>query len=222
MKITTIFESTSTGDDIHNHSIDTGLYRGIDRVLDGPTKVPVRKDRQPMHSTVGDSILFNAAIELKFGIPDIRRRAVFGTTAYEVAQEYAESGGGCVATIHVTKQAKFVYNPSVADSMSICESILSTLEYTEGTKAVIEFLEKADYKSNALDDLEEACDTVSTGAEMYNTICEILKNVVSGYVAVPAQANVFTNMHDVEVMITGVDHIYLTPVEDDESYDPFD
>lgn len=118
MRISTLFEEQTAEDIVRSEAVwDSNLVRGLTNrsPTDHITKLPIRTDRNPLTATIASTILFNACFEAKFGIPDIRRRALFCTTSYEDAEEYGYSGS--VVKVCPLKSSKMAYCPSVSDSM---------------------------------------------------------------------------------------------------------
>ena len=113
MKLRQICENVS--------GVQIPVFRGISR---GPTDgqsvvtLPVRTDRRPLEMSIPFSAFFNYAFEEKFGVPNIRKACVFGSTDVNTAQEYASnSAGGAVVVLTVPAQAKLFFNPSIEDSL---------------------------------------------------------------------------------------------------------
>lgn len=112
------------------------LYRGVQT---GNAKkgsifnASVRQDRRPSDTDTYDSALFNYGIELKFGISEIRKRAVFASTSIATARHYAVMGMehdkkarvNGVVQLKLAPSATIVFNPNISDSLELFEGGVS-------------------------------------------------------------------------------------------------
>lgn len=118
MKIYQLIESESESAD-REAVVVQGLYRGVDgAVSPGISKVTIRQDREPRDAELQEHIMFSALFEKVHGISDVRSRALFCTTDYDIALDY----GNSVVSVYPLKSAKLAYMPGCADSGSILAS----------------------------------------------------------------------------------------------------
>lgn len=100
-----------------------GLLRGSSNK--GPlTQMRVRQDRTPLDATMAASVIFNYWIEQKTGIPNVRFRAMYATTSYKAAEDYANGAVYCVLP---PNDATVVYHPELSDSLQLLKRINRSL-----------------------------------------------------------------------------------------------
>lgn len=82
----------------------------------------VRKDRKPSTSSILATMLFDRGAELKFGIHNVRRRAVFATTDQAFAGDYAwNHPPGAVVQLQLEPSTPILFHPKIDDSFSFME-----------------------------------------------------------------------------------------------------
>lgn len=99
------------------------LYRGVGEALP-PSGLHgfIREDRRPRSTGNAPvfNICFNLMIERRFGVPLVRRRALFVSGNIRQAARYAgELDAAHIGVVTPVGPFRFVYHPAVSDSMSL-------------------------------------------------------------------------------------------------------
>ena len=96
------------------------MYRGVDAPVppDG-VHLLIRADRRPRDTgqTPAFNIAFNLMMELQFGVESVRRKSLFVTGSFSLAQRFARGHApDCVALVKPQCAYRFIWSPSVRDS----------------------------------------------------------------------------------------------------------
>lgn len=107
------------------------LYRGLTTLLPARGEHQlIRENRRPRDTKVIFNICFNLMIERRFGIPIIRRRALFVSGAIEQALKYAASEDELhIGVVEPIGPFRFLYSPKVSDSIDLVREL--TERYTD-------------------------------------------------------------------------------------------
>ena len=103
------------------------LYRGlIEPLPEGGVVMAIREDRRPRDT--GDKPAFNAffnlMIERRFGVPQVRRRALFVSGSLRSALRYAaEPTSRHLALVEPVGPFRSVFAPAVADSAALADDL---------------------------------------------------------------------------------------------------
>ncbi len=97
------------------------LFRGLtDPLLSDGDLAFIRSDRRPRNTSLFFNILFNLMVERKFGIPNIRRHALFVTGDIRRALPYAKAKDSeYLCTIQPVGEFRYLYSPYIHDSYAL-------------------------------------------------------------------------------------------------------
>lgn len=235
MRITNFLKEQTTDDVIDTESVDLGLYRGLTKPLESPTKLPIRTDRRPRDSSLYETVLFNIGFELTYGVADIRNRCIFAATDIDDAFPYTvnhdENTSGSVVEARPLKQAKVAWKPGIADSVAALDGLTpmyhnfgqkheAALGLLDGIRDLIEH----DGMINGRQILQQALagiDYITDGdrAELTRLLTEQLKEAVGGYQVVSANSQPRIP-EGVEVMIFDAPYYWAIPTG--LEFEPYD
>lgn len=155
------------------------LYRGVDEdVPDGIFRTPIRQDRIPKDSTFYEHVIFNAVFEKLFGFVDVRAKALFCTTDYNMAIDY----GNQVVNVYPLKAAKLAYLPGCQDSGSAVSSLYHGFWSALAAQLNVDIYQVSSHISNKLGDnvpFLETQNPINSTAQLTQFI-EVLDKVKPG------------------------------------------
>ncbi len=237
MIIQTLLTEQTSHDLMETESIDLGLYRGLQSVLEEPVKLPIRVDRRPRDSSADESVVFDIAFQMLYSEPDIRRRCAFATTDVDTASFYTTNQtsftNGSLVECRPLKTSTIAWHPNVSDSaMMLGERVFAA--YRESHNRAPEVLDAISDMAN-LDGvtssqgiLDKALNTIHENEaltkEDRDHLVENFKRIfcseLQGYKIAPA-ASAGKIPEGVEVMIFNAPYYWAVPVED-QGFDQYD
>lgn len=219
MKVHTLIENTDIQDEMHNRAVlNSGLYRGVTRPLNDIQLLPIRTDRTPRNSSIAQSILFDVCFQEHLGVKNIRRRALFCTTDFDVAVEYSfgDAGPGAVVEVMPLKSSKIAYHPRVSDSMALCEQLENDFaRNNEDAQYLVNLLDEAQ-SSDSMESFTGALSQIDENKRsgLVAHLMELSKNLFNGYVVTGARS--LEGMPgSFEVMVFDAPNYYASPIQDD-------
>ncbi len=204
---------------MHNKAItDSGLYRGVTRPIEEIQLVPIRTDRLPRNSSAAQSRLFDVCFQELYGAENIRRRALFCTTDFDVAAEYSHGfdGQGSIVEVMPLKSSKMAYHTAIPDSMTICEQFENHFARTsEDAQYIVNLLDESPGESS-MAAFNQALSQIDEGkrATVVADLKAVGNELLRGYV-VGAAHSLSGKSGNFEVMIFDAPNYYASPVQDE-------
>ena len=200
----------------HLVNYKAGLLRGSSKK--GPlTQMRVRQDRTPLDASMAASVVFNYWIEQKTGVPNVRFRAMYATTSYSAAADYANGAVYCVLPVNT---ATVVYHPELSDSLQLLKRINRSLLEISDAISTIE-LSSADPASVSIQKIMDRLQPDEV--EAFKTLLSTPPARMAGYVAgkagdlAPVESD---GINHPEIMIVDVSAVWAFDAELLHDWDP--